>query len=234
MNTLWLLQGNVTNDFESVLFFFERLSKTYKTLTVLLPHSLRAVMTIFGKSKRKQTLLEASLKSKPIYHNSNNNNNNSNKSKNTVTDKVKHKDKYLYAQSSLNLTQPPPPYSSSAPLQPNRWPTYQGPYHTPYPYPPPNNQVSQVNLVGRPLPPPHHGMYKQDVKGKSCTNLPATLTRPAQCLSDGLDAWHNRNTDSRNPRAALCDLISSKLDTVLTLIDGERFSGDERELGMSW
>ena len=29
----------------------------------------------------------------------------------------------------------------------------------------------------------------------------------------------------------MCDLISSKLDAVLTAIDGERFSGDSRELG---
>lgn len=32
--------------------------------------------------------------------------------------------------------------------------------------------------------------------------------------------------------AALCDLISSKFDAVITLIDGERFSGDERELAV--
>jgi hypothetical protein len=30
--------------------------------------------------------------------------------------------------------------------------------------------------------------------------------------------------------AALRDLISSKFDTIITLIDGDRFSGDEREL----
>lgn len=32
--------------------------------------------------------------------------------------------------------------------------------------------------------------------------------------------------------AGLCDLISSKLNNVITLIDGERFSGDERELAV--
>ena len=31
---------------------------------------------------------------------------------------------------------------------------------------------------------------------------------------------------------ALCDMISSKLDAVITSIDGERFSGDERELAV--
>lgn len=38
-------------------------------------------------------------------------------------------------------------------------------------------------------------------------------------------------TEYLNRGVALCDLISTKLDSVITLIDGERFSGDERELG---
>ena len=33
--------------------------------------------------------------------------------------------------------------------------------------------------------------------------------------------------------ASLSALISSKLDSIITLIDGDRFSGDERELGRS-
>ena len=28
----------------------------------------------------------------------------------------------------------------------------------------------------------------------------------------------------------MCDLISSKFNTIITLIDGEKFSGDERDL----
>ena len=197
-------------------------------------------MTIFGKSKRQHATLQRTPKSDVIYGNNSSNSNsngNGNKSKIAVTDKVKKKkDRPVQSQTSFNLAQPPPPYSPSAPLQANGWPSNQNPYQTsyqnPYQYPPARHLGSQVNLVGRPLP-PSHGMYKQDVKGKSCTNLPAALTRPAQCFSDGIDAWHNRTTDCRNTGAALCDLISSKFDTVLTLIDGERFSGDERELGTS-
>jgi hypothetical protein len=39
-------------------------------------------------------------------------------------------------------------------------------------------------------------------------------------------------TQNLNQEAALCDLISSKFDTVITLIDGDNFSGDERELAV--
>jgi len=181
-------------------------------------------MTFFGKPKRKPTSPEASRKPNTFNRTNNKNDKNdtdNNKSKKAITHKVKSKDQVFQAQPSLNLVQPPPPYSYSA---------HQHPY--PYQYPPTLNPVSQVNLVGRQLQ-PSHGMYKIDVKGKSCTNLPATLSRPVQCFHDGIDAWHNRNTDCRDRGAALCDLISSKLNTVLTLIDGEKFSGDERELGTS-
>lgn len=173
-------------------------------------------MTFFGKPKRKRISPEASRKSNTFNPNNNHNNKSKSKSKNAITNEAKYKDR---AQTSLNLAQPPPPYSPSAPLQTDCWQ-----------YPPTNNPVSQLNLAGRPLPPGHR-MYEQDVKGKSCTNLPATLIRPVQCFCHSIDAWHNGNTDSRHPGAGLCDLISSKLNTVLTLIDGERFSGDERELG---
>jgi len=180
-------------------------------------------MTFFGKPKRKRTSPEASRKSNTINRN---NNNNKSKNKNAITNEAKYKDR---AQTSLNLAQPPPPYSPSAPLQTDCWPSRASPYQ--YQYLPTHNPVSQVNLAGRPLPPGHRMYEHQDVKGKSCTNLPATLTGPVQGFCDSIDAWHNRNTDSRHPGAGLCDLISSKLNTVLTLIDGERFSGDERELG---
>jgi hypothetical protein len=39
-------------------------------------------------------------------------------------------------------------------------------------------------------------------------------------------------TQYLNQEAALCHLISSKFDTIITLIDGDKFSGDERELAV--
>ena len=34
-----------------------------------------------------------------------------------------------------------------------------------------------------------------------------------------------------NQGVALCDLIASKLDSIVTLIDGDLFSGEEKDLG---
>lgn len=47
------------------------------------------------------------------------------------------------------------------------------------------------------------------------------------------DQWHQLSAGYLNQGAALCDLLSSKLNSVITSIDGGVFSGDERELGMS-
>jgi hypothetical protein len=38
-------------------------------------------------------------------------------------------------------------------------------------------------------------------------------------------------TDCLNQGAALCDQISSKLNEIITSIDGEMFSGEEKDLG---
>ncbi|MCJ1364928.1 hypothetical protein MMC16_004045 [Acarospora aff. strigata] len=174
-------------------------------------------MTIFGRAKRKQASLEA-FKNNEVEHIDT-------KKKNTQ----KSKSRVIEAQTTLNLAQaPPPPYPSSTPLPYGYWHPPQGPYQQ---YHPSKNPVSQVSLVARPPPPPpDNDIYKQNRKGKSCTNLPAAFTKPVQCLNHGIDALQHRPTDCMNPGAALCELISSKLDTVITLIDGERFSGDEREL----
>lgn len=42
----------------------------------------------------------------------------------------------------------------------------------------------------------------------------------------------NLRPEDPQPKAAIHDRVSSKLDAVLTLIDGERFSGDEKELAI--
>ena len=48
----------------------------------------------------------------------------------------------------------------------------------------------------------------------------------AKYINNGVPA----GTQYLNQGAALCDLISSKFDSVITLIDGDKFNGDEREL----
>lgn len=45
-----------------------------------------------------------------------------------------------------------------------------------------------------------------------------------------LPVWQQHESDHYPQSAPIYDIIASKLDAVVTLIDGERFSGDEREL----
>jgi hypothetical protein len=52
----------------------------------------------------------------------------------------------------------------------------------------------------------------------------------AQIFNDGIPHWHRQGTQYLNQGAALYELISSKFNSVVTSIDGERFSGDEKEL----
>ncbi|CZR61566.1 uncharacterized protein PAC_11463 [Phialocephala subalpina] len=51
-----------------------------------------------------------------------------------------------------------------------------------------------------------------------------------QFIQSGVNPLYLQGTQYVNQGAALIDLISSKFDTIITQIDGERFSGDEREL----
>ncbi len=171
-------------------------------------------MPLFGRTKRKKSPQQPSQNTK----------NRNSKNRNVKTNK---NNKVLQVQSNHNLiqTSPPPPYLFPPPPQANYWHP-QSPFQQPHaPY------ASQTNILAHPAA-QHHGVYRQDLKGASCTNLPAAINKSVQCLQDGIDAWQHRTTNCLHQGgAALCDIISSKLDTVITSIDGECFSGDERELG---
>ncbi|KAF2001655.1 alpha/beta-hydrolase [Amniculicola lignicola CBS 123094] len=58
--------------------------------------------------------------------------------------------------------------------------------------------------------------------GKSCTQVNQYI--------DQSTALCKKSTQALNQGAALCDLISTKLDAVITSIDTERFSGQEQDL----
>ncbi|KAI9723345.1 MAG: hypothetical protein M1812_001229 [Candelaria pacifica] len=61
---------------------------------------------------------------------------------------------------------------------------------------------------------------------------PTSVAQSLQSRNDGIGDWQHRTTEYLNQGAAVCDLISNKLNAVITSIDGERFSGDERELAV--
>ncbi|RWA07397.1 hypothetical protein EKO27_g7709 [Xylaria grammica] len=60
--------------------------------------------------------------------------------------------------------------------------------------------------------------------------LPANVVN--QIVDDGLPRWHAYGTQLINQGAALYDQISSKFDDVMTLIDRDKFLGNENDLFM--
>ena len=99
-----------------------------------------------------------------------------------------------------------------------------------------------------PVPSPSQCPPKTPKKPKDRGSKPAAYTKPRRNLkaplasksakfsttvspagnknSKSFEKWH-QETGANNP---LCDLISSKLNSVITSIDGEEFSGDVKEL----
>lgn len=140
----------------------------------------------------------------------------------------------ITSQSSYNLA-PPPPWSPPFPPRPQtssapgRWQATNLPYR----YPPAVNPASSAYLPLPPQSPPiqSNPWPQRPSKWKSSTNLPQAITNPVQTVNDGIGEWQQMTTGYLNRGAALCDLIGNKFDAVITLIDEERFSGDERELG---
>ncbi|KAF2834366.1 alpha/beta-hydrolase [Patellaria atrata CBS 101060] len=126
------------------------------------------------------------------------------------------------------------------------WSPPPGPYHH---RPHPQAAVSQTNLApsAPPLYPPRPSYATQSAsqvsqypnkehgcKWTSTTNLKSTLGGPlniaAASLNDLSETLHQKTTIGMNQTAALCDVIASKLNAVITLIDEEGFSGEEKDL----
>jgi hypothetical protein len=115
---------------------------------------------------------------------------------------------------------------------------------SPSPYQQPYQQIFVSNyLLPAPLPLQPQTSGKKGNKGNnklkssSVTNLNTilqgdipTFIPGAHYFNDGAPAWQRQGTQALNQGAALYDVISSKFDAVVTMIDGENFSGDERDL----
>ena len=155
------------------------------------------------------------------------------KSKRTETPRYTHaKTEYLNNRpgaTSQALVCSPGPRMPPAPLCP---PSFAQPQWT--------LAQGQQQLQGSTAPPlyspyqpprPIDGRVRPDLKSQSMSNLPLILSGDLGTVTKSASEWHCKSTDYLNRGAALCDLISSKFDSILTSIDGEKFSGDERELG---
>lgn len=145
----------------------------------------------------------------------------------------------------------PPAVVSSQQVQRTPYPT-PPPNNRPYTQPQPRAPVppqkylsppaTQPATTNRPAPmvvwqppPEHRSSSPQCAMLKSTLNLGATLAAPfnaaAASVNNLHDGLHQRTTEYMNQGAALCDIISSRLNAIITSIDGEVFSGNENELG---
>jgi hypothetical protein len=149
----------------------------------------------------------------------------------------------------LHIQQP----GSSAPQIPPRPQTSNGVQYAPIAPgwgPPPQSHPYQQVFVSnyilppsqplQPTKPQRTGLNGRKFMSASAVDLPMILQGDvpscipgAQIFNDGIPAWHRQGTQYLNQGAALYDLISSKFNAVVTMIDGENFSGDERELWVS-
>jgi hypothetical protein len=155
----------------------------------------------------------------------------------------------LYPQSSGYQLQYAPPLPERSdphkgqvygPLPSSGWPSGPPPPYPATPYQPYQQVFVSNNYILPPPPvkPQRTGDKKAKNKTQSCSmihlpqlgpNIPPCVPG-AQLFNDGLPRWHQQGTQYLNQGAALCDLISSKFNSVVTSIDAEKFSGDEREL----
>jgi hypothetical protein len=108
----------------------------------------------------------------------------------------------------------------------------QNPPHQPY------NQITisqtyNIPVISGPPRPKSSGKITR-LKGISVADLLQADIPPcipgAQIFNDGLPLWQTKGTQYLNQAAALYDIISTKLDAIVTAIDAERFSGSEGDL----
>ena len=94
--------------------------------------------------------------------------------------------------------------------------------------------VHQDHLPPLPQRPKKSGGNISKLNLSSMSNLLASNGAHcgAKIIQNGVSPLYMQGTQYLNQSAALCDLITSKFDNIITLIDGEQFSGDERELAV--
>ncbi|KAK5627506.1 hypothetical protein RRF57_003221 [Xylaria bambusicola] len=99
--------------------------------------------------------------------------------------------------------------------------------------------VNQHYYLSPPLPPRPSNVYPSGGGGGSLSKLNLGSTADLiqlptnvinQIVDDGLPRWHTYGTQLINQGAALYDQISSKFDDVMTSIDRDKFSGNEKDL----
>lgn len=156
---------------------------------------------------------------------------------------IPHRPSTTNLQYTQSLSPPRHPiYGANPQLRPQHAHSYSAPpaqYHAnhsaisfaPSPPKPPRNKEgilhSYVHRVDNPAAKSHSNLCDQLASdaGRSTAKL---ATKTSQYFEQS--ALGKKSTQVLNQGAALCDIMCSKLDAVLTSIDGEKFSGNEQDL----
>ncbi|KAI9768001.1 MAG: hypothetical protein M1840_005313 [Geoglossum simile] len=77
---------------------------------------------------------------------------------------------------------------------------------------------------------PEYPARRNNARLGPASSTPNVVTSPAQYVNHEVDRWQQQATGYLDQGTALVDLISSKFNSVITLIDGENFSGEEQDL----
>ncbi|KAK0636386.1 Alpha/Beta hydrolase protein [Bombardia bombarda] len=121
-------------------------------------------------------------------------------------------------------------------------PPPQPPTQLPITYPPPiivNQHHYYLALQPSFQAAPGPNTSSGPMNNKSNLNLGSTVDLAAsvfpgadipQLFDDGLPAWYGHRTQLLNQSAALCDQISNRFSEVLTSIDRDRYTGNEKDL----
>jgi hypothetical protein len=147
-----------------------------------------------------------------------------------------------YARATQSLSPPQHPVYGAVP----QFPVHHTELYSSPPLQPVHPYVgNSANVFPTPPRKEKDGMLKSSwhkvdrLAGKSCNDLRGQLASGAgksvnMLTSNCIDKPHamlsKKSTQVLNQGAALCDLMSTKLDAVITSIDGERFSGKEKDL----
>jgi len=137
---------------------------------------------------------------------------------------------YMHSQSMVPVSQQSLPVYN-LPVRPSTATSPPRPWATTVNLAPPHPQPSPHAQGWSPSPPMGRPMH---AASSSTTNLGDALQNRtnfyAHTASNSVTNLHNKTAGYLNQGAALCDRIASRLDAVITAIDGEVFSGNESEL----
>ncbi|KAK8017696.1 hypothetical protein PG993_014022 [Apiospora rasikravindrae] len=131
--------------------------------------------------------------------------------------------------SSPSANSPPPPYQAFPDQQRNNYPPIIVNQHY-YLGPPPPNSVCPTSTSTGYGSGTLSKFRMEPMVDLADGMIPGTSALVHQVFDDGLPRWHGQATQLLNQGAAMYDQISSKFNNVMTMIDSDKYFGNEKDL----